>query len=109
MTHSAGTLPQVQNPLTLLRSRSYLALLLLAAVLGVPISVIAYYFLQLTTHMQSWLFTDLPKGVGFHGEPTWWPAPVLAVGGLLVALTIRYLPGKGGASPADGFKVHGAR
>jgi H+/Cl- antiporter ClcA len=108
VSDSAGSLPQVQNPLTLLRSRSYLALLLIAAVLGVPISVVAYYFLQLTTHMQTWLFTDLPKGVGFHGVPTWWPAPVLAVGGLLVALTIRYLPGKGGASPADGFKVHGA-
>ncbi len=29
----------------------------------------------------------------------------LALAGLLVAATIRYLPGKGGHSPADGFKV----
>jgi len=32
----------------------------------------------------------------------------LALGGLLTALAIRYLPGRGGPSPADGFKMHGA-
>ena len=34
--------------------------------------------------------------------------PLLLVSGLLVGLTIRYLPGKGGHSPADGFKARGA-
>ncbi len=33
---------------------------------------------------------------------------MLALAGVLVALTIRYLPGRGGVSPADGFTVHGA-
>jgi hypothetical protein len=27
---------------------------------------------------------------------------------VLTALAIRYLPGRGGPSPADGFKMHGA-
>jgi H+/Cl- antiporter ClcA len=35
----------------------------------------------------------------------WWPLLPLAVAGVLVALTIRYLPGRGGHSPADGFKA----
>ena len=55
--------------------------------------------------MQTWIFTDLPTNLGFHSEPLWWPIPPLLLAGLLVALTIRYLPGRGGHSPADGFKM----
>ena len=93
------------DPLALLQSRSYLALLVLAAVVGAPISAAAYFFLALVSKLQGWIFTDLPKGLGFHGEPLWWPIPPLVLAGILVSLTIRYLPGKGGHSPADGFKV----
>ncbi len=96
------------DPLAALRTRSYLGLLLFAAVLGVPVSAAAYGFLELTTEMQGWVFTDLPNGLGFHGEPVWWPLPLLAVGGVLVGLTIRYLPGNGGESPAEGFKARAA-
>jgi H+/Cl- antiporter ClcA len=93
------------DPLALLRSRSYVALLVLAAIIGAPISAIAYFFLALVTKLQGWVFTDLPKGLGFHGEPLWWPIPPLLLAGVLVSLTIRYLPGRGGHSPADGFKM----
>ena len=93
------------DALALLRSRSYVALLVLAAIIGVPVAAAAYFFLALVSKLQGWIFTDLPKGLGFHGEPLWWPVLPLAVAGLLVAATIRYLPGKGGHSPADGFKV----
>ena len=93
------------DPLALLRSRSYVALLVLAAIIGVPVSAAAYFFLALVSKMQGWIFTDLPKGLGFHAEPLWWPLLPLAVAGVLVALTLKYLPGKGGHSPADGFKV----
>jgi H+/Cl- antiporter ClcA len=95
------------DPLALLRSRSYLALLVLAAIIGVPVSAAAYFFLALVSKLQVWIFTDLPKDVGFHSEPLWWPIPPLVLAGVLVALTIRYLPGRGGHSPADGFKVGG--
>ena len=95
------------DPLALLRSRSYVALLVLAAIIGIPISAAAYFFLALVSKLQVWIFTDLPKDVGFHSEPLWWPIPPLVLAGVLVALTIRYLPGKGGHSPADGFKVGG--
>ena len=95
------------DPLALLRSRSYVALLVLAAIIGVPISAAAYFFLALVSKLQVWIFTDLPKDVGFHSEPLWWPVPPLLLAGVLVSLTIRYLPGKGGHSPADGFKVGG--
>src|SRR5690348_2009390 len=93
------------DPLALLRSKSYLALLVLAAIIGVPVSAAAYFFLALVSKLQGWIFTDLPKGLGFHSEPLWWPVPPLLLAGLLVAVAIRYLPGKGGHSPADGFKA----
>ncbi len=96
------------DPVTLLRSRSYLGLLLLAALLGVPVSATAYGFLALVSYLQKELFTRLPHGIGFAGEPVWWPLPVLLAGGAAAGLTIRYLPGNGGPSPAGGFKVHGA-
>ncbi len=94
--------------LAVLRSRSYLALLLLAAILGVPISAAAYGFLKLVDLLQGWIFTDLPNGLGFQGEPLWWPLPVLLVGSVPVALAIKYLPGRGGHSPADGLHTGGA-
>jgi H+/Cl- antiporter ClcA len=96
------------DPQALLRSKNYLRLLFLAALLGVPISAGAYGFLALVNYLQRELFTHLPDGLGFHGEPPWWPLPMLIIAGLLVAPMIRYLPGKGGHSPADGFKPHGA-
>jgi H+/Cl- antiporter ClcA len=89
----------------LLRSRSYLMLLAVAAIIGVPVSALAFGFLALVSHLQGWIFTSLPKGLGFHGEPLWWPLPTLALAGVLVALAIRFLPGTGGHSPADGFKA----
>jgi len=98
--------PSPPDPVALLRSRSYLRLLILAAILGVPISAAAYGFLALVSYLQKEIFTHLPHGLGFSTEPAWWPLPVLVVGGVLAALAIRYLPGRGGASPAHGFALH---
>lgn len=94
--------------IALLRSRSYLGLLAMAALLGVPVSAAAYGFLALVDYLQEEIFTHLPQGLGFATEPVWWPLPVLAVGGVLAGLAIARLPGMGGPSPADGSHVHGA-
>jgi chloride channel protein, CIC family len=95
------------DPQALLRSRSYVQLLILAALLGVPVSAAAYGFLALADWLQGALFTDLPKSLGFDAAPVWWPLPLLTLSGLLVALAIRHLPGTGGHSPADGFHTSG--
>jgi len=89
------------------RSRAYLSALLLAAVLGIPISVTAYAFLALVDAVQQYLFTDLPSDVFPLGVPAWWPVPWLALCGLLTGLTLRHLPGNGGHSPALGFQAGG--
>ena len=96
------------DPQTLLRSRGYVGLLVVAAIIGVPVSAAAYGFLALVDYLQKEIFSHLPHGLGFQAVPVWWPLPVLALGGLLIALAIRYLPGRGGPSPAGGFKMHGA-
>jgi H+/Cl- antiporter ClcA len=91
----------------MLRSRRYAGLLLLAAVLGVPVSAGAYAFLLLVDRLQRWLFTDLPHALGWGRVPLWWPLPLLALGGIVVGLVVRYLPGRGGHPPAEGFHAGG--
>ncbi|MFD9123609.1 chloride channel protein [Kitasatospora sp. NPDC059571] len=96
-----------QNPLALVRTRGYLVVLVIAAVLGVPISMAAFGFLALVDELQSLAYNELPHGLGFHTAPNWWPVPLLAVAGLLVAPVITYLPGGGGHKPAEGLKTSG--
>jgi H+/Cl- antiporter ClcA len=82
-------------------------LLLMAAIAGVPVSAVAYLFLVAANKLQRWLYTSLPGQLGFKAVPAWWPFPLLIIGGLLVAMAIKYLPGTGGHEPADGLKVGG--
>lgn len=91
------------NPAALLRDRRYVAVLVLAAIVGVIASLAAWGFLDLLSHMQSWVYDDLPDGLGFDSRPTWWPLPILAIAGLITALAIVHLPGNGGHVPAQGL------
>lgn len=95
------------DPLTKVRSRAYLGLLAFAALAGVPIAAFAYWFLKLAANVQTWVYSDLPEAVGFTHPPTWWPIPPLVVAGIVVGLVVRYSPGHGGHSPADGFHTGG--
>jgi H+/Cl- antiporter ClcA len=95
------------DPLTVVRSRAYLWALVLAALLGIPISVAAYGFLALTSRLQNAIFQDLPEGIFAGTTPAWWPVPWLLLCGVLTAAVIRHLPGTGGHSPALGFALGG--
>jgi H+/Cl- antiporter ClcA len=95
------------NPTELLRSRSYLVLLVFGAIVGVVVAVVAYFFLKGVGEAQHYIFGTLPGELGFSHVPVWWPLPWLALSGLLVALTIRHLPGTAGHKPAEGFKTGG--
>ena len=95
------------DPLAVVRTPAYLRLLALAAILGAPIAVAAWGFLWLVDRLQTQLFTDLPGHLGFDTVPVWWPLPLLAISGVLTALAITRLPGRGGHSPADGFHAGG--
>jgi H+/Cl- antiporter ClcA len=96
------------DPVALLRSRSYVQLLVVSALIGIPVSALAYGFLKLVAVLQTELFDDLPGQLGLASTPAWWPLPIVVVSGLLTALAITRLPGTGGHSPADGFHAGGA-
>jgi H+/Cl- antiporter ClcA len=107
MTNRTPKSPPAADPAQLLRSRSYVAVLAFGALLGVPVAVVAFLYLKVVAEAQTWVFTTLPGDLGFSGEPAWWPLLPLTVGGLVVALTLRYLPGTGGHKPAEGFVASG--
>ena len=53
------------DPVAVLRSRSYIGLLVLATIIGMPIAAAAYFFLAAVHWLQGWIFTDIPKALGF--------------------------------------------
>ena len=86
--------------------RAVLVLLVLTAVVGLIVSLASWGFLELIDQIQTGVFDDLPRELGYDdGAPVWWPLPVLAVAGLLTALAIQRLPGTGGHDPAKGLNA----
>ena len=77
---------------------------MLAAIVGIPISAIAYGFLALVAVIQRLPVYRPAESALRAAPPAWWPVPWLLVCGLLTALTIRYLPGNAGHSPAFGLQ-----
>jgi H+/Cl- antiporter ClcA len=93
------------DPTAPMRSREYRSLIVLAGLVGVVASLVAWGFLELVTHMQGWVFDDLPDALGYESTPVWWPLPILGIAGIVVALAIDRLPGEGGHVPAGGLKA----
>jgi H+/Cl- antiporter ClcA len=93
----------------MIRSKRYAALLVIVAFVGVLVSLAAWCFLVAIHQMQQEFYKHLPNAFGYtHGPPKWWPLPILAIGALITAIAIRYLPGEGGHVPAKGLAVGGA-
>jgi H+/Cl- antiporter ClcA len=95
------------DPGSFIRSRPYRALLVLAALIGLVVSVASWAFLELVHGIQHLVYEDLPDAVGYDAAPVWWPLPWLALAGLLTALAIDRFPGHAGHVPADGLKTGG--
>jgi H+/Cl- antiporter ClcA len=102
----AAALPT--GPGSLIRSRQYRVLLVFAAMIGVLVSLASWGFLELVYYIQHGVYKDLPSDLGYNAVPWWWPLPWLALAGVLTALAILRLPGRGGHVPADGLKTGGA-
>ena len=93
------------DPGATIRSKNYRVLLVLAALLGVLVSFASWCFLELVHWLQEEVYQRLPSGLGLHPVPWWWPLPVLAVAGVLAAVAIIRLPGRGGHIPYEGLKA----
>jgi H+/Cl- antiporter ClcA len=76
-----------------------------AAVVGVIVSLAAWCFLELIHQIQHGVFNGLPNDMGYKSAPWWWIVLVLAIAGIIVALAIERLPGRGGHVPAHGLQV----
>jgi chloride channel protein, CIC family len=98
---------QPVDPGALIRSRQYRVLLVLAAAIGVLVSLASWAFLELVHGIQQWVYSDLPEDLGYDTAPWWWPLPWLALAGVLTAFAIERLPGRGGHVPAEGLKTGG--
>jgi chloride channel protein, CIC family len=100
--------PSAPDAHELLRSRRYLTLLVLGAVVGIPVAAVAYLFLAFVGKAQHFVFVSAPQDLGFASPPLWWPVLPLLLSGLIVGLTLKYLHGTAGHKPAEGFKAGGA-
>jgi H+/Cl- antiporter ClcA len=104
MTESSAPAATTSGP----GPKAFLTLLVLAAGVGVVVSLAAWGFLELIHQIQVGLFTDLPEELGYHhGAPSWFYVVVLGLAGLLTAAAIVRLPGDGGHVPAEGLKIGG--
>ncbi|WP_031002484.1 chloride channel protein [Streptomyces sp. NRRL F-5727] len=87
----------------LLRNPAYRKVLVFSALIGVPISLAAFWFLAGLHELEHVMWADLPQALGWDTPPAWWPLPLLAVAGLVVGLVVTRLPGAGGHVPAYGL------
>ncbi|MFD9410855.1 chloride channel protein [Streptomyces sp. NPDC059989] len=99
--------PQVLRDILL--SPGYMRVLLLCALIGIPVSLAAFWFLAGLHALQHALWADLPHALlGRDTPPWWWPLPLLAIAGTVVGLVVARLPGTGGHIPAAGLQPGGA-
>jgi uncharacterized membrane protein YqhA len=66
--------PSPPDPAALLRSRNYLVLVVLGALVGAVVALVAYFFLKAVGEAQHYIFTTLPTEAGYGTEPIWWAA-----------------------------------
>ncbi|WP_282696559.1 chloride channel protein [Streptomyces sp. CC208A] len=92
----------------LLRNPAYRKVLVFSALIGIPVSLAAFWFLVGLHELEHVMWADLPEALGWDSPPAWWPLPLLAVAGVVVGLVVLRLPGGGGHIPASGLHAGGA-
>lgn len=104
---TGGSMANQPDPGEIIKSKGYISILVFSGLLGIPISIFAYFFLYLTQKLQEIFFVNIPSNFTDENLIKWWPLVPLLITGLIVGLTIKYLPGKGGETPIEGFKTGG--
>ncbi|MGW6686872.1 chloride channel protein [Streptomyces sp. NPDC054961] len=87
----------------ILCSPGYLRVLAYSALIGIPVSLVAFWFLVGLHEVQHVLWEDLPHHLGWDTTPWWWPLPLLLIAGILVGLIATRMTGGGGHIPAGGL------
>lgn len=91
----------------LLRTPAYQKALVFSALVGVPVSLAAFWFLAGLHALERLMWESVPARLGWDIPPWWWPLPLLAVAGVVVGLVVQHLPGAGGHVPAEGMNAKG--
>jgi H+/Cl- antiporter ClcA len=91
-----------------LHNSAYRRALVFCALIGIPVSLAAFWFLAGLHEAETALWDDLPDALGRSAPPWWWPLPLSVVSGLVVGLVVTRLPGRGGHIPASGLHSGGA-
>jgi H+/Cl- antiporter ClcA len=86
---------------------TYLRVVALAALIGIPAAVAAALFLGVIHASETWLWHDLPAALGFDAPPWFLIVGLPVIGALLVVAARQFLPGDGGHSPLEGLKAGG--
>ena len=94
-----------QNPIALMRSRKFIGLLAIAAVVGLVAAVAAFAFLEVIYLITQGVYDELPEALGFDSTPVWWSLPFLVISAYTVAWAIVRLPGTGGHIPVHGLST----
>jgi H+/Cl- antiporter ClcA len=89
----------------LARGRTYLRLVFLGALIGIPAALLAAGFLALVHELEHLLWEDLPDALGHSSPPLYLVVALPAAGAALVAAARMLLPGDGGHSPLEGLKM----
>ncbi|MFD9429641.1 chloride channel protein [Streptomyces sp. NPDC060002] len=92
----------------MLRRPEYRRALVFCGVIGVPVSLAAFWFLVLLHELENLLWVDWPHHLGWTDPPWWWPLPPALLSGVVVALVVMRFPGRGGHIPAAGLHPGGA-
>lgn len=86
-----------------LTSRGYRGLLLVSALIGVPIALVAWGFLEVVHGLEILVWETVPEDLGMHTPSPWYAVLVLAIAGLVVGVAVAKLPGTGGHIPVHGL------
>lgn len=80
----------------MLRRPEYRRALVFCGIIGIPVSLIAFWFLVLLHELENLIWVDWPHDLGWSDPPWWWPLPLALVSGAVVALVVLRFPGRGG-------------
>ncbi|MFF7274885.1 chloride channel protein [Streptomyces griseorubiginosus] len=85
----------------------YRRALVFCGLIGVPVALIAFWFLVAVQQLEQLIWTDWPKALGWERAPWWWALPLLTLAGLVIGVVVARLPGRGGHVPAGGLHSGG--
>jgi len=87
-----------------LRTRTYLGLLLFASAIAVVIALATLAFLGAYSGLRGLIWEEIPGELNVDPY-SWYALVVTTLGGLVVGLLLRIVPGHGGPGPAEGHGI----